>query len=111
MANTVYEFGRSTDAMAPKVRALAMIREAVSLLTAQRSIELQRRGDTDGSDDAHYAKLAVAGSFVAGGLATANAAARASFETIDELWFKMTTNASITDMAAAISNACAKHGV
>jgi len=112
MANTLFKFDRNSDAMRPKVRALDMLQEAVALLTTERAIELMRRGDTDGSDPTHYAALASAGAFtLSANYATANEAAKACFEQLDDLWFKLTTNASISDMSAAISNTCAKLGV
>lgn len=111
MANTVFQYDRNADAMRQKVRALGMLREAVEILEHERAIEIQRRGDTDGSSDAHYARLAAAGVFAQGDLASANQAARQSFEAIDDLLFKLTTNGSVADVAAAIANTSAKHGV
>ena len=104
MANTVFQFNPDSSAMRPKIRALHLLQEALELLTSERNIEIQRRGDTDGSSDANYARLATAGVFVAGDQATANAAARASFMELDSLWFAL-------NALAAIPNCCAKHGV
>jgi hypothetical protein len=111
MANTVFRYDRNVDSMRQKVRALQMLREAIDVLTRERAVEIQRRGDTNGSQDTHYAALATAGTFLAGDFETANAAARGSFEAIDDLWFKLTTNAEVTDVSNAILNTCAKFGV
>ncbi len=111
MANAVYQFDRQTDAMRTKIRAYGLLQEAIQLLTRERLIEIQRRGDTDGSSDTHYAALAVAGVFAAGGFATANQAARKSFEAMDNLLAKLTVNTSVVDVANTISDVTAQHGI
>jgi len=111
MANTLFKFDRNTDAMRQKIRGLQMLREAVEILSHERAIEIQRRGETDGSKDTHYVNLASAGSFLAGDFGSASAAAKASFAKMDDLIFKLTTNASVSDLANAVADTCAQHGV
>lgn len=111
MANTVFIADQNKDPVRQKIRALSLIKEGVQLLASQRAIEIQRRGDTDGSSDSHYAALATAGSFQAGNFATANEAARKAFEKLDDLYFKLTTNGSVTDVSNAINDTCAQFEV
>ncbi len=87
-----------------------MLREARQILIDARSVMLQFR-DGDGSQAAHYDQLAAAGDFTAGDYADANAAAKASFDEVDSLHAKITTDASVSSVMTAISQACAKHGV
>ena len=110
MAAGIILFDRTKDAMRNKVRALQMIREGLDLLRSQRAIDLQYR-DGDGSQTLHYDQLATAGGFTAGDYADANAAAKASFDEIDSLYAKLSTDAQVTAVNAAILQACAKHGV
>jgi phosphoribosylformylglycinamidine (FGAM) synthase-like amidotransferase family enzyme len=110
MAAGIIKFDRNSDAMRPAVRALQMIREGLDVLRAQRAIMLQFR-DGDGSQAAHYDLLAAAGVFAAGDYADANAAAKASFDELDSLFAKLSTDASVSAVNAAILQACAKHGV
>ncbi len=110
MAAGIIKYDRNSDVMRNKVRALQMIREGVELLGNQRSIDIQYR-DGDGSQAAHYDLLAAAGSFQAGDYADANAAAKASFDELDSLYAKLSTDGSVSFVKAAIYQACAKHGV
>lgn len=110
MAAGIIKYDRNTDAMRQKVRALQMIREGLELLGNQRAIDIQYR-DGDGTNAAHYDLLAVAGDFEAGDYADANAAAKASFDELDSLYAKLSTDASVSNVRAAIYQACAKHGV
>lgn len=91
-------------------RALTMIREGVRILTDSRAAMLQAR-DGDGSQTAHYDLLASQGGYQAGDYADANAAAKASFDEIDSLHAKLTTDGSVSAVASAIAQAPAKHGV
>ncbi len=110
MAAGIIKFDRNTEPMRTLFTALQNIRKGVEDLGHVRAIMIQ---SCDGSTDtaANFDLLAAAGVFVAGDYADANAAALASFAEIDSLYFKLTTNSSISDMAAALAQACAKHGV
>lgn len=110
MAASIILYDRNTEAMRPVARYLQMLKEARDGLVAQRAVMLGYR-DNDGSSAADYDLLAVAGDFRIGDYASANAAAKASFEEIDSLTYKLTTNASVTDVLAALDQCCAKHGV
>jgi hypothetical protein len=93
-----------------KTRALQLIREGFETLKHVRDIEIQMRGG-DGTQDVHYALNASEQGFQAGGYATAQAAARASFEELDSLYSKLSTDAQVAAVNAAMFQACAKHGV
>jgi len=110
MAAGIIKYDRNSDAMRNKVRALQMILEGFELLERQRAIDIQYR-DGDGSQAAHYDLLAAAGGFQAGDYADANAAAKASFDELDSLYAKLSTNASVSSVNAAMYQAAAKHGV
>lgn len=110
MAAAFIPHDRNTDLMRPVVRALQLIREGVETLTHARAVILQTR-DGDGTQAAHYDLTATLGGFTAGDYADGPAAAKASFDELDSIHFKLTTNASVSDVAAAIAQACAKHGV
>ena len=110
MAANIFLFDRQKDLMRDTVRALGMIRQGVLLLQASRAVWIQSR-DGDGSQDAHYDLTATLGGFQPGDYATANAACRASFLEIDSLYSKVGTNAPVSDVLAAIEQACAKHSV
>jgi phosphoribosylformylglycinamidine (FGAM) synthase-like amidotransferase family enzyme len=110
MAADIILYDRNSDAMRNANRGMQMLVEGVRLLASQRDSMIRHR-DGDGSQDIHYDLLATEGGFEAGDYASANAAARASFNEIDSLVGKLTTNASVADVAAAIAQAPAKHGI
>lgn len=110
MAANIFLFDRQKDLMRDTTRALGLIREGMLLLEATRGVWIQSR-DGDGSQDAHYDLTATLGGFQAGDYANANAATRASFLELDSLYSKVGTNASVSDVRAAIEQACAKHSV
>lgn len=103
-------FDKQHEVMRKAVRGMQLIREGRDTLEEARDAMIQMR-DGNGSLAAHYDLLATEAAFEAGDYADANAAAKASFDEIDSLCGKITTNASITDMTAAISQCPAKHGV
>lgn len=110
MAATIILYDRESNVMRPVVRFLQQLREARDGLTTQLAVLTQYR-DGDGSSATHYDLLAVSGEFVAGDYADANAAAKASYDELSSLVGKLTTNSNITDVLAALNQACAKHGV
>jgi hypothetical protein len=105
MAAAIIQFDRNTEPMRTVIRALQMIRDGYEALQHARATEIQF---IDGTTDtaSHFALLAGAGSFQAGGYADANTAAMQSFAEIDSLYSVLTSQA-----LAAINQACAKHGV
>ncbi len=110
MAAGIIQFDRNADVMRPVVRFLQMVREAREGLKNALAVMTQHR-DGDGSQAVHYDLLALAGDFSAGDYATADAAAKASYDELASLNAKLTTNASVSDVLAAVDQACAKHGV
>lgn len=110
MAANFIDFNRQTDVGRSIVRALGLVREGRELLRQLRAVMLQMR-DGDGSQAAHYDLLRIEAGYEAGDYATADAAAKASFDELDSLHAKLTTDASVSDVLTAVDQACAKHGV
>jgi hypothetical protein len=90
--------------------AAKMVREGRERLRRARDAMIRYR-DGDGSAAAHYDQLQAAVNFQAGDYADANAAAKMSFDELDSLTFKLTTNASVGDVLTALDQYLAKHGV
>lgn len=103
-------FNKQHDVMRQAIRGMQLVREGRDVLEQARASMLQMR-DGDGSSAAQYDLLATKAGFEAGDYGDANAAAKASFDEIDSLSFKLTTNSQVSDMTAAIDQCCAKHGV
>lgn len=110
MASNYIEVNRTTDVGRQLVRGLQMVREGKETLARLRDVIIQMR-DGDGSDPAHYDVLAGEAGYVANDYATANAAAKASFDEIDSLLSKINTDNNVSNVLAAINQACAKHGL
>ena len=110
MAAGIIQFDRNTEPMRQIVRAVQLIREGVKLLQEQRAVLIQF---CDGATNvaANWDLLAAAGSFAIGDYASANAAAMAAFSEIDSLHSKLTTDAQVASVNAAILQAPAKLGV
>jgi len=89
---------------------MQMLREAMLGLEQTRAAFLQAR-DGDGSQASHYDLVATLGVYQAGDYATANDAAKASFDELDSLHAKVATNDAVSNVRAAIEQAPAKHGV
>lgn len=110
MAATFVDFDQTTPVGRKLARALQMIREGRDVLRdAIALMEQMRNGD--GSLASHYALLASEGGFQAGGYADANAAAKAAYDESASLYGKLNTNAAVTDVANAVTQAAAKLGV
>jgi phosphoribosylformylglycinamidine (FGAM) synthase-like amidotransferase family enzyme len=110
VAANLIKFDRTKELARMAIRGMQMIREGVRVLADARAAMIQAR-DGDGSQASHYDLLASEGGYQAGDYADANAAAKASFDEIDSLCAKLTTDASVSNVAAAIAQAPAKHGV
>lgn len=61
--------------------------------------------DGDGSSDTHFAEMVTLGIFAT------NADAKASYDELQSVNGKLTTDASVTSVQAALLQVCAKHGV
>lgn len=108
MAANFIEGDRNTAIYRDLVRYGSMLREAVNGLAQVRARMLQMR-DGDGTDAAHYDVLAAEGGYVANDYASANAAAKASFDELDSLLSKVNTDDSVSFVRAAIDQFAAKH--
>lgn len=91
-------------------QALRAIREGRSILGQELAAAVQTT-DGDGSQASHFDVYASKRGYVANDYGTAEAAAKAGYDELASLHFKLTTNSSISDMAAALDQACAKFGV
>lgn len=110
MAANFIELNKTSDVGRILTRGLQMVREGREALRQARAILIQMR-DGDGSDAAHYDLVASKAGYVANDLGSANAAAKASFDELDSLFSKLATDNATSNVAAAIDQACAKHGV
>lgn len=110
MANAFIKSDKTKERARNVARYLSMLRESVRGLTDERAIMLQMR-DGNGSADGHYDTVAAEFGIETGDFASANAAARAYFEELDSLIFKLTTDGSVTAVASAIAQAPAKLGI
>lgn len=104
-------FVKSDDQKNARVKqALRAIREGRAILGQELAVADQMR-DGNGSEASHYDLFASEKGYAAGDYVDANTAAKAAYDELASLHFKLTTNASVTDVAAAIDQACAKFGV
>lgn len=110
MAANHIELDKSTDVGRQLTRGFQMVREAKETLVHVRDVMIQMR-DGDGSQASHYDVLAAEAGYVANDYADANAAAKASFDELDSLLSKINSDASVSNVLAAINQACAKHGI
>jgi hypothetical protein len=110
MAAEIILYDATKSPVKDAIDALRLIREGRERLRRARDVMIRYR-DGDGSQAAHYDLLRVAGAYSQGDHATADAAAKASFDELDACIAKLTTNASVSDVLAAVDQACAKHGI
>ena len=61
--------------------------------------------DGNGSDEAHFTEMVTLGIY------ENTADAKASFDELSSINFKLTTNASVSDCDAALKQVCSKHGI
>jgi hypothetical protein len=112
MASPYIAGGATTGTVYQRIRnELRKIRDAVDSLEDLRNLIDAGLRDPAGTTAAHYAAYATESGITAGGYADANTAAKASYDEVASLAGKLTTNASVTDVFAALNQACAKHGV
>ncbi len=110
MAANYIKYDRTKDLTRSLVTGLQQIRNGMLALEQARAMYLQAR-DGDGSLSAHYDVVAGQGGYEALDYADANAAAKASFEELDSLYSKVGTDNAVSNVRAAILQACAKHGL
>lgn len=113
MAAGIILCNRDSNAMRPAYRYLQMIREGRDGLTAHLAVMTQYiDGGSGGSGTAaNFDLLASAATFAQGDYADANAAAKASYDEIASVVGKLTTDSSVSNVFAAVNQACAKHGI
>ncbi len=112
MSANLIKCDKSKDLTRLAIRGMQLIREGMYVLEQARAAYLQsRETGADGSQSSHYALTATEGGYSAGGYADANSAAKASFDEIDSLYSKVGTDNAVSNVRAAILQACAKHGV
>lgn len=104
MAANVIIYDQQHSTMRRAIRAMQLIREAAVLLD-EVTLEMEQFRNGDGSDAAHYALLATEAAFEAGGYASANAAAKASYDEFSAL------KGAVDGIQATISQASARHGI
>jgi hypothetical protein len=109
MAANYIELDRTTDVGRNLIRGLQMLREAKDVLVNVRDVMLQMR-DGDGTQASHYDVLRTEAGYIQNDYATPDAAAKASFDELDSLLSKINTDNSVSNVLAAINQACAKHG-
>jgi hypothetical protein len=105
VAATFIDYDKQTDVGRLQTRCLQQLREGLEGLAHWRAIAIQMR-DGDGSLAAHYDVLRAEGGYQQGDYATADAAAKASFDELDSLYAVLGGGAD-----DAILQACAKHGI
>lgn len=110
MAANIILGDKTTDLFRAKQHAILKIVEGLETLLSVEQMEIQAR-DGDGSDAAHYDQNASLQSISAGDYADANTAAKASFDEGASLIAKLNTDASVSNVRAAIYQYAAKHGV
>lgn len=110
MAAGLIKCDKTKDLVRQAVGGMLKVREGMLQLEAARAHFIQTR-DGDGSQASHYDLTATEGGYQAGDYADANAAAKASFDELDSLYSKVATDASVSNVRAAILQCCAKHGV
>lgn len=111
MAANYIEFDKQSDVGRMVTRGLQLLREGREVLGNARAILIEMR-DGDGSQAAHYDVIVGEAGYTANDYADANTAAKASFDEIDSLYSKITAPGGQGDSTgAAITQACARHGV
>jgi hypothetical protein len=110
MAANYIELDKSTEFGRNLARGGQLLLEGLRLLVQARDNMMQAR-DGDGTDAAHYDLLASEAGYVANDYATANAAAKASFDELDSLLSKINTDNSVSNTRAAIYQFAAKHNL
>lgn len=112
MAANVILLDRSKNPASAALSAAQRIRDArEELKRALAAMDQYRNGADNPADASNYALLAAQCSYQAGGYATANDAARASYLEFSSLLSKLTTDNSVTAVLTATDQCCAKHGV
>lgn len=98
------EFGRNL------ARGGQLLLEGLQLLVQCRDNMIQAR-DGDGTQAAHYDLLRAQAGYVMNDYASADAAAKASFDELDSLLSKINTDNAVSNVKAAIYQFAAKHNL
>jgi len=110
MAANHIKCDRNKDITRNLIRGAQMIVEGRTILNNTLAAIVQMI-DNGGANVLDYDLFATEGGYAAGDYESANAAAQASYNELASLLAKLNTNASVTDVSAAISQFAAKHGI
>lgn len=110
MAANLIEMDKTTDFGRNLARGGQLLLEGLQLLVQARDNMIQAR-DGDGTQAAHYDLLTAKAGYVANDYATADAAAKASFDELDSLLSKINTDNAVSNVRAAIYQFAAKHNL
>ena len=115
MATTYIDFDQQSLIGRKIARALGLIREGRDVLRdAHAMAEQMKQTGSDGQQASHWEQLANEGGYEGADQAAKNAAAKASFDELASLYYKLNVSGgenTVTDVGPAITQACAKHGV
>lgn len=110
MAATFVDFDANTPVGRKIARGLQMLRESRDVIRDALGM-MNELSDGNRNTAGDFDLLAVEGAYQAGDYGTANAAALASYQELNSLYAKLSTDASVSNVAAAITQAAARHGV
>lgn len=110
MAATFIDFDSATPVGRKLSRGLQMLREARDTLRDALAL-MNELSDGTRTADADFDLLASEGGYASGDYATASAAAKASYDELNSLYAKLSTDASVSNVMTAITQAAARHGV
>lgn len=109
MAANFIECDQNHPAVRLAIAAILKAREAKEQLRAAL-LAMEAFRDGDGSQAAHYALLATEAQYQQNGYASANAAAKASYDQFASVYGKISATGGDAT-GAAIDQACAYHGI
>lgn len=111
MPANLIKFDKEKDLMRPMVRGLQQIRQGLEELRHWSAAMVQSADNNDTSNAANFTLAVSEGGYQQAGYASANAAAKASYDEVSSLLGKLDTDASVNTVRTAIFQACAKHGI
>lgn len=111
MAANFILFNENSEPMSRVVAGLQKLRDGRELLRQALAVEVQMVDGSTGTA-ANFDVFTLAGGFASGDYATADHAAKASFDEVNSLYAKLTQPGGQGDATgAALDQCCAKHGV
>ncbi|MEO1063758.1 MAG: hypothetical protein AAFZ07_20260 [Actinomycetota bacterium] len=110
MAANHIKINSETEVGRQLTRYARQLVEAVDGLASVEAAMVQMR-DGDGISASHYDLLATEAGYAAADYADANTAAKASFDELASLLAKVNSDASVSNVRAAIDQFAAKHAV